>query len=326
MHKSRTPIKIPVHSTSRMQAGFGHGGCPVHGTVRPVLSAGRCMHSPQRSYACPCFVQSQKYQPTKSYENSSNSDAYYTSTSSSESSVERADHRGVKIIPVQQKRSRSHLANKVYCDDGTPTIMLRFRSLDNNGSVSPFRARTTLPTDRPVALIRAREPSPKQQTRPSRGQNVTIVYGDRPKRRNSQEKGHRRTKSAAQPTVRVGKDYSPTRINGASKILYATEPETSNYPNVQISRPSYMTSDDRRDVAAVTTTESSSTDAYPNHKPPYGFTADSQLPERRNINHDNAKRNGENGMRFESIKPSGIPYFGQFAVIIEKLIDSILHS
>ncbi|VDO11808.1 unnamed protein product [Rodentolepis nana] len=112
-HKSRAPIKIPVHPASRTQAGFGHGGCPVHGAVRPVLSAGRCMHSPPRSYACPCCVQPQKYLPTKSYENSSNSDAYYTNTSSSssESSVGRADHGGIKIIPVQQKRSRSHDKN-----------------------------------------------------------------------------------------------------------------------------------------------------------------------------------------------------------------------
>uniref|UniRef100_A0A158QGW6 Protein kinase C n=1 Tax=Rodentolepis nana TaxID=102285 RepID=A0A158QGW6_RODNA len=165
-----------------------------------------------------------------------------------------------------------------------------------SGSVSPFRARTTLPTDRPVALIRAREPSPKQQTRIPRGQNVTLVYGDRSQSRNGHEKGHRRTKSAAQPTVRVGRDYSPTKINGASKILYATEPETSDYPNVRISRPPY-------------TTESSSPDAYSNHKLPYGFTVDSQLPERHNNNHESSKRNGENGMRFESTRPSGIPYF-----------------
>ncbi|KAM3187879.1 hypothetical protein ACTXT7_001376 [Hymenolepis weldensis] len=189
-------------------------------------------------------------------------------------------------------------------------------------SVSPFRARTTIPTDRPVALIRAREPSPIQQTRHTRvvsspprtlptqrgsnseteialkpgtlGENVKIVYGTRPMNGNTRENGQRRSKSAAQPTIRVGRDYSPARINGASKILYATEPETNDYPNVQISRPSYTTAGERQDVTIATTTESISTDGYPNHKPSYGIIVDPQFPERRSNNHEVTIRNGEN--------------------------------
>ncbi|VUZ48338.1 unnamed protein product, partial [Hymenolepis diminuta] len=213
-------------------------------------------------------------------------------------------------------------------------IILRFGSHDNNDSVSSFRARTTIPTDRPVALIRAREPSPVQQTRPTRvvsspprtlptqrdsnseteialkpGENVKIVYETRPINGNARENEQRRSKSAAQPTIRVGRDYSPARINGASKILYATEPETNDYPNVQISRSSYTNAGERQDVTVTTTTESISTDGYPNHKPSYGFVVDPQFPERRGNNHEVTKRDGENGIGFESSRPSGIPYF-----------------
>lgn len=69
-------------------------------------------------------------------------------------------------------------------------------------------------------------------------------------------------------------------------------------------------------MLALLLLESISTDGYPNHKPSYGFIVDPQFPGRRGNNHEVTNRNGENGMGFESSRPSGIPYFGQLTFII----------
>ncbi|VUZ48333.1 unnamed protein product [Hymenolepis diminuta] len=240
-------------------------------------SSGKCIQGRPRSYGCPCCVQKyqlQKQQPVKRYENSSNSDICYTTTTSSDETSEgRADYGDVRLVPVQQNGPRSLVS-------------------------SPPR---TLPTQR--------DSNSETEIALKPGENVKIVYETRPINGNARENEQRRSKSAAQPTIRVGRDYSPARINGASKILYATEPETNDYPNVQISRSSYTNAGERQDVTVTTTTESISTDGYPNHKPSYGFVVDPQFPERRGNNHEVTKRDGENGIGFESSRPSGIPYF-----------------
>ncbi|KAH9285207.1 Serine/threonine-protein kinase N2 [Echinococcus granulosus] len=144
---------------------------------------------------------------------------------------------------------------------------------------------------------------------------VKLVYENRPREstRRSPSPPHR-PRSALQQMRRLDSDTHTSRMNGASRIIYASKPDTPTYHNIPIrhaSPPKGTTIGFRHDITASSSSASISTSitSLPQGSPvrPPDIELD-VVPPPSPRPFDNRAPHG-NLIKFETTRPADVPYF-----------------
>ncbi|VDK39182.1 unnamed protein product [Taenia asiatica] len=254
--------------------------------------------------------------------------------------------------PVCEAHSREAQDNRITTTTASSSTSSSFSDTEDAAFTRPTRqtrarysnhyvTRTSAPSGGPVTLVHERKPSARQthhqkekqitytrcdeqaiiQLNLIKGKNwnhepVQLVYESRPR-----EPTHRspspphRSNLALQQMRRLDSEMHPTRMNGASRIIYASKPDTPAFRNIPIrhaSPPKGNAVGFRQDITTSSSSESISTSISSLPQGPPIRTPDIELdvtPPTSPRPFDNRAPYG-NRIKFETTRPADVPYFG----------------
>ncbi|KAL5109531.1 hypothetical protein TcWFU_009964 [Taenia crassiceps] len=249
-----------------------------------------------------------------------------TTASSSSSSFSDTEDAGF-TRPTRQARARysNHYATRTSAPSGGPVTLVHERkpsahqthhqqdSSSRRTSPGRFMAHKTEPE------IVPHHRGSNRLTQQSGGnwnhEPVQLVYENRPREPTRRSPSPlRRSNSALQQMRRLDSEMHPTRMNGASRIIYASKPDTPAFRNVSIrhaGQPKGTNAGFRQEITASSSSESISTSIS---SLPQGLpirTPDIELdvvPPTSPRPFDNRAPQGSR-IKFETTRPVDVPYF-----------------